>query len=130
MGDDYGALGTVSISEDVIIICVREAVIATKGVCDFFGGFQDTLSQNILGKELKSKGIKISEEEEGIVVDVQIVVDYGVKIPEIAWNLQRNVKSELERAMDATVKAVNVSVQGVHFPSDSKIQKDPADGQE
>ena len=130
MADDFGAIGTISISEDVIIICVRKAVTATKGVYDLFGGFQDALSQNILGKELKSKGIRISEEEEGIVVDVQIVVDYGVKIPEIAWNLQRNVKRELESAMDAVVKAVNVSVQGVHFASAPKKRKDRVNEQE
>jgi uncharacterized alkaline shock family protein YloU len=110
--------GKITIAEEVIAVCVREAVSRTPGVYELFGGFQDTLSQNILGKELKFKGIKISDEEDGVVLDIQIVVDYGVKIPEIAWDLQRRVKNELEELTDAAVKAVNVVVQGVRMPSE------------
>jgi uncharacterized alkaline shock family protein YloU len=110
--------GSITITEEVIAVCVREAVSRTQGVHELFGGFQDTLSQNILGKELKFKGIKISDEEDGVVIDIQIIVDYGVKIPEIAWDLQRRVKNELEEMTDAAVKAVNVVVQGVHLPAE------------
>ncbi|MDR1573832.1 MAG: Asp23/Gls24 family envelope stress response protein [Clostridiales Family XIII bacterium] len=110
--------GKITIAEDVIAACVREAVSRTQGIHELFGGFQDTLSQNILGKELKFKGIKISDEEDGVVIEIQIVVDYGVKIPEIAWDLQRRVKNELEELTDAAVKAVNVVVQGVHIQAD------------
>jgi uncharacterized alkaline shock family protein YloU len=110
--------GSITITEDVIAVCVREAVSRTQGVHELFGGFQDTLSQNILGKELKFKGIKVSDEADGVVIDVQIIVDYGVKIPEVAWDLQRRVKNELEEMTDAAVKAVNVVVQGVHLPAE------------
>jgi uncharacterized alkaline shock family protein YloU len=110
--------GNITITDDVIAVCVREAVLRTQGVRELFGGFQDTLSQNILGKELKFKGIKVSDEEDGVVIDVQIVVDYGVKIPEVAWNLQRLVKNELEEMTDAAVKAVNVIVQGVYLSAE------------
>ncbi|MDR2089942.1 MAG: Asp23/Gls24 family envelope stress response protein [Clostridiales Family XIII bacterium] len=113
--DDYGSI---TIAEEVIAVCVREAVSRTQGVHELFGGFQDALSQNLLGKELKFKGIKISNEADGVVIDIQIIVDYGVKIPEIAWDLQRRVKNELEEMTDAAVKAVNVIVQGVHLPAE------------
>jgi uncharacterized alkaline shock family protein YloU len=120
MPDQTGAdgYGKITIAEEVIAVCVREAVSRTQGVHGLFGGFQDALSQNILGKELKFKGIKISDEEDGVVIDMQIVVDYGVKIPEIAWDLQRRVKNELEELTDAAVKAVNVVVQGVRLPAE------------
>jgi uncharacterized alkaline shock family protein YloU len=110
--------GSITIAEEVIAVCVREAVSRTHGVYELFGGFQDALSQNILGKELKFKGIKISNEADGVVIDIQIVVDYGVKIPEVAWDLQRRVKNELEEITDTAVKAVNVVVQGVHLPAE------------
>jgi uncharacterized alkaline shock family protein YloU len=110
--------GKITIAEDVIAVCVREAVSRTQGVHELFGGFQDTLSQNILGKELKFKGIKISDEEDGVAIDIQIVVEYGVKIPEVAWDLQRRVKNELEELTDTAVKAVNVVVQGVHLQAE------------
>ncbi|MDR1247327.1 MAG: Asp23/Gls24 family envelope stress response protein [Clostridiales Family XIII bacterium] len=110
--------GSITITDDVVAACVREAVLRTQGVHELSGGFQDTLSQNILGKELKFKGIKVADDEDGVVIDIQIIVDYGVKIPEVAWNLQRRVKNELEEMTDAAVKAVNVIVQGVHLPAE------------
>jgi uncharacterized alkaline shock family protein YloU len=115
---DIDGYGAITISEEVIAACVRESVSRTEGVYDFFGGFSGALSQNFLGKELKFKGIRVSEEEEGIVIDVQIIVEYGVKIPEVAWNLQRRIKTELEEMTDAVIKAVNVGVQGVHLKAE------------
>ncbi|MDR1571867.1 MAG: Asp23/Gls24 family envelope stress response protein [Clostridiales Family XIII bacterium] len=112
-GANTESLGAVSVSDEVIAACVREALAATDGVHDFFGGFSGALSQNILGKEPRSKGIRISREDEGLAVDVQVIVEYGVKIPEIAWNLQRNIKNEIEGMTDADVKSVNIAVQGV-----------------
>ncbi|MDR0425375.1 MAG: Asp23/Gls24 family envelope stress response protein [Clostridiales Family XIII bacterium] len=115
---DIDGLGKITISEDAITACIREAVLSTSGVYGLAGGFSDAFSQNILGKELKSKGMKISEAEEGIVIDVHILVVYGVKIPEIAWNLQKKIKSGIEEMTDAAVKAVNIVVQGVREQSD------------
>jgi uncharacterized alkaline shock family protein YloU len=99
--------------EEAAAACVKAAVSRTEGIHGLFGGFPDTLSQNILGKELRFKGMRISGEG-GIVIDMQVTVEFGVKIPEAVWNLQKNVKAELGRASGAPVKAVNVIVQGVH----------------
>jgi uncharacterized alkaline shock family protein YloU len=115
-------LGAVSISDEAIAACVREALAATDGVYDFFGGISGALSQNILGKEPRSKGIRISREGEGLVVDVQVIVEYGVKIPEIAWNLQKNIKAEIELMADADVKSVNIAVQGVRRPQEKVFE--------
>lgn len=107
--------GVITISDEVIAACVIEATVHTKGVYDFSGGFSETLSKNILGKELKFRGIKIGDEEEGLVIDLNIIVDYGVKIPEIAWDLQKNIKREVEDLTEAPIKGINIHVQGVHF---------------
>ncbi|MDR1135525.1 MAG: Asp23/Gls24 family envelope stress response protein [Clostridiales Family XIII bacterium] len=117
-GTDIDGLGKITISEELIADCVREAVLNTNGVYGLAGGFSDAFSQNILGKELKFKGMKISEAEEGIVIDVHILVVYGVKIPEIAWVLQKKIKNSLEEMTDAAVKAVNIVVQGVRAQTD------------
>lgn len=61
------------------------------------------------------KGIKIGQVEDGVILDLYIAVDYGVKIPEVAWNLQEKVKKDMELSFELKVKAVNIHVQGVHF---------------
>lgn len=108
-------LGTIKISDDVIAICAMNAALRTKGVAGLSGGFSENFSKNILGKEPLYKGIKVNQSEEGILLDINVIVDYGVKIPAVAWDIQENVKKEVELMTAACVKAVNIHVQGVHF---------------
>ncbi|MFV0516799.1 MAG: Asp23/Gls24 family envelope stress response protein [Aminipila sp.] len=108
-------LGAVKISDDVIAICAVNAALSTKGVAGLSGGLTDTISRNLLGKEPIKKGIKLSKENEEVSIDIYVIVNYGVKIPEVAWNVQKNVKKELSNIVDIPVKAINIHVQGVHF---------------
>ncbi len=106
-------LGTLKISDDVIAVCVKNATLKTKGVSRLSSVFSDNISKNIFGKDNLYKGIKINQSDEGISIDLYLIVKYGVKIPEVAWNIQENVKKEVEAMTDSGVKAVNIHVQGV-----------------
>jgi len=108
-------LGILKIADDVIAVCTMKAAVKTKGVAALSGGFSDNFSKNIFGKDPLCKGIKVAQNEEGINIDIYIIVEYGVKIPEVAWDIQENVKKEVELMTDAVVRAVNIHVQGVHF---------------
>lgn len=108
-------LGTLKISDEVIAVCTMNATLKTKGVAGLSSVFSDNISKNIFGKEPLYKGIKVNQNDDGIGIDIYIIVEYGVKIPEVAWDIQENVKKEVEAMTDAVVKAVNIHVQGVHF---------------
>ncbi len=108
-------LGTLKISDDVIAICTMNATTKTKGVAGLSAAFSDNITKNIFGKDPLHKGIKVNQSDEGIIIDINIIVNYGVKIPEVAWDIQENVKREVEAMTEAVVKAVNIHVQGVHF---------------
>lgn len=108
-------IGSIKIADEVIATCAMNATNRTEGVADLSAGITDTLSKNILGKTSLYKGIKIVQEDQGVTVDIHIVVDYGVKIPEVAWNVQENVKKEIESITGLKIKAVNIFVQGVSF---------------
>lgn len=108
-------LGTLKISDDVIAICTMNATLKTKGVARLSSVFYDNISKNIFGKEPLYKGIKVNQNDDGINIDINVIVEYGVKIPEVAWDIQVNVKKEVEDITGAAVKAVNIHVQGVHF---------------
>lgn len=100
-----------NISDTVIAVCAINATLRTKGVVSMTGGFTDTLSENILGKELLSKGVKVDQDDNGIILDVYVVIKYGSKIPQVAWDIQENVKNEVETMTDKKVAAVNIHVQ-------------------
>ena len=71
-----------------------------------------------------AKGIKVNQTEEGVEIDVHITVKYHTKIPAVAWDIQENVKKEVQSMTDLTVKAVNIHVQGVEIPSEDKDSND------
>ena len=114
-GSGEDKIGTIKISDEVIAICVLNATLKTKGVSGLSGGLTDSITKNLLGKDPVYKGIKVSQGEEGIIIDVSVIVDYGVKIPSVAWDIQENVKSEVEAMVEAPVNSVNIHVTGVHF---------------
>lgn len=114
-------LGLVKISDEVMAVCAINAVLKTSGVAGLFGGFTASLSETILGKESLSKGIKVNQTDEGIILDIFVIVKYGVKIPAVAWDIQTNVKNELETMTDHKVLTVNIHVQSVEAP----VRKEP-----
>lgn len=108
--------GTLKISDEVVAVCAANATLKTAGVADLAGDFTNALSKSILGKELLSKGVKASQTEDGVIIDIFVVVDYQVNIPSVAWEIQENVKNEIISMTELPVKAVNINVQGVHVP--------------
>lgn len=102
--------GNIKISDEVIITIAAVAVSEIDGAQCVSGAFSEIAQK--FGKKNFAKGIKVSVEDD-IVLDVNIVVDYGVKIPEVAWNVQDNVKKSVELMSGLTVSKVNVHVVDV-----------------
>ena len=116
--------GTIKISDEVIAVCAANATLKTKGVADLAGDFTNLLSKSILGKELLSKGVKVSQTDEGVIVDVFVIVDYKVNIPSVAWDIQEHVKNEIVEMTELKVIAVNINIQGVHIPEEEATLND------
>lgn len=110
--------GTIKFSDEVIAVCAANATLKTKGVADLAGDFTNLLSKSILGKELLSKGVKVSQTDEGVIVDVFVIVEYKVNIPSVAWDIQEHVKNEIVEMTELKVSAVNINIQGVQFPEE------------
>lgn len=53
-----------------------------------------------------------------ISLDIYVIVEYGVRIPQLAWEIQSCVKKEIESITDEKVKEVNIHVQGVDLPGE------------
>ncbi len=116
--------GTIKFSDEVIAVCSANATLKTKGVADLAGDFTNLLSKSILGKELLSKGVKVSQTEEGVIVDVFVIVEYKVNIPSVAWDIQEHVKNEIIEMTELKVKAVNINIQGVQMPEEEAAAND------
>ena len=87
----------------------------------FAGGIQEVLS----GKKSLSKGIKVEVGEKETKIDVNIIVEYGSRIPDVAFDIQNRVKTAVEGMTGLKVTAVNVHVQGVNTDVDTeKVEED------
>jgi len=73
---------------------------------------KDGLGQ-LLGKEDLTKGVEVVFEEDHVVIDLYVIVSYGINIAEVARNIVEKVKYQVEKQSGLTVKAVNINVQGV-----------------
>ena len=70
-----------------------------------------------------SKGIKVEVGEKETKIDVNIIVEYGTRIPDVAFEIQNRVKKAVENMTGLKVVEVNVHVQGVNTQFD-EIKKD------
>ena len=61
-----------------------------------------------------AKGIKVEKTENTAKIDVNIIVEYGTRIPDIAFEIQNRVKKSVEGMTGFKVEEVNVHVQGVN----------------
>ena len=77
------------------------------------GGFAGGISEVLSGKKNLSKGIKVESGEKETKIDVNIIVEYGTRIPDVAFEIQNKVKAAVESMTGLKVVEVNVHVQGV-----------------
>lgn len=105
--------GTVKISDDVVAVIAGIAVSEVPGVSGMAGGFAGGISEVFGGKKNLSKGIKVEVGEKNTKIDVNIIVEYGVRIPDVAFEIQNRVKKSVEANTGLKVLEVNVHVQGV-----------------
>ena len=75
-------------------------------------GLRDGVAE-LLRRESVDRGVEVIDTEGGLAIDVFVIVQYGIRISEVAHNLQEAVKFEVERSVNVPVVQVNVNVQGV-----------------
>lgn len=104
--------GQVKISDDVIGIISGIAATEIDGVNSMHTGFVEGFS-NLFNKNNYSKGIKVDINNENVIIDIFINIDYGYKISKVAEEVQKKVKKEVETMTDLKVVKVNVNVQNI-----------------
>lgn len=114
----------IQISEEVVAVIAGKAVAEAPGVFAMAGGFAGGISEVLSGKKNLSKGIKVEVGEKEAKIDVNIIVDYGTRIPDVAFDIQNRVKSAVEGMTGLKVVAVNVHVQGVNTENNSELKEE------
>jgi uncharacterized alkaline shock family protein YloU len=115
--------GSIHISDEVIVELAKKTILgipniqpANMGIASKFG----------IGRKA-GDGIRVSVEEgkvPAMTVDAYILVKYGQRIPDLAWDVQEKIKANLERYTGYTVTAVNINVQGIYLEDPQPAPKE------
>lgn len=106
--------GSVRIADDVVAVIAGLAATKTKGVASMSGGITEGWAKRVSGKNV-TRGVTVEVGQLETAIDLRVIVEYGVKINEVARELQQNVKEAVETMTGLRVVEVNVKVEGVEI---------------
>lgn len=115
---DDGSIGQVQIVDDVVAIIAGLAATETEGVEAMAGNITNELVAK-LGMKNLSKGVKVKVTEEGVYVDLALVLKYGYNIPDVSAKVQDKVKNEIENMTGLNVLEVNIRVASVSLETNN-----------
>jgi uncharacterized alkaline shock family protein YloU len=123
-------LGEINVTEETIgnivslnladvkgVVGSRKSII--KEITDMLRG--DTSENEI---EEASRNIKVEIKDNKPLINLYIVIKYGVRIPDIAWDIQSRVKEGLMKKLGTDINEIDIHVQGIQFPKKSQSRKD------
>lgn len=117
-------MGIVKISDEVVGVIAGLATTEVKGIVGMSASLVGGITQILTGKKNLSKGVKVSVGENSAAIDLYVVVEYGVRIPDVAVEVQENVKKAVESMTGLNVSAVNIHVQNVMIPKTEGTMED------
>lgn len=109
----------IKIANDVVASIAGVAVSEVQGVYSMAGGITE-----IFGKKGLAKGIKVEVGEKDTKIDVNIIVEYGVRIPDVAFEIQNRVKKAVETMTGLNVASVNIHIQGINIAEKRTVEED------
>lgn len=112
--EEVEVTNSIKIADDVVAVIAGIAVSEIPGVYGMAGGFAGGITEVLSGKKNLSKGIKVEVGDKEAKIDVNIIVEYGTRIPDVAYEIQNRVKKAVENMTGLKVEEVNVHVQGVN----------------
>ncbi len=121
------SLGTICIHNNVITAIARETALKVPGVRALISTEKGAFS-SVLGKKEGEHGIRLEVDGNLVKIELRVVVKYGVRIPQVAWQLQHDVTESVENMTGKDVESVNVIVQHVELggPERSEMEEGEA----
>ena len=124
--------GRTDIADHVVAKIAGMAAREVRGVHQMGGGAArafDAVRERIPGStstNTAARGVSVEVGQTQTAVDINLVVEYGISIPDLAAVVRRNVTAGVERMTGLEVTEVNVNVDDIHLPDDGP-QEAPAE---
>lgn len=109
----------VHISPDVIAIIAGLAASDIKGVAGMSGGIVGGIAEKLGRKDL-TNGVKVYLEENNIKINLNIIIEFGAQIVEVANKLKQEVRGTVEKFTGLKVSVINVNVLAINIPKEQE----------
>jgi len=110
-------IGTIDINSDVVATIAGASAVECYGLVGMASRSTTNGIVNLLKRENLSKGVLIQMEEEGIAIDLYVIIQFGTKISVVAENIIGQVKYNVENQTGLKVLNVNLHIEGVRVQS-------------
>lgn len=117
------SLGEVRLAPEVIEVIIGIAASQVDGVYSMRGSIANSFSE-LLGRQIRGKGVKVNKDEDQLKVDVYVFLNYGVSVPKVASQIQEKVRQQVLFMTGIEILGVDVHVQGV-IPEKQEQTIDP-----
>ena len=105
--------GEITISQTVFANIVGNVINNCYGVVGMASKNTAEGIVSLLKKENYDKGVKVTAEGDNLIIDVHIIVSYGINLPAISGSIAKEVKYIVEKMTGFTVKKVNVYIDAM-----------------
>ena len=123
-------LGEINITKETIRSIVSLNLADVKGVVgnrkSIIKEITDMLKGDTNENETEEavRNIKVEIKDNKPFINLYIIIKYGVRIPDIAWDIQNRVKEVLIKKLDTEINEIDIHVQGIQFPKKIQSRKD------
>jgi len=120
--------GTTTIADSVVAKIAGVAAREIEGVHAMGGGAaraMGAIKERIGSQPAVTQGVKVEVGQLQAAVDLDVIVDYGVSIPDLAEGIRRNVSQRVSTMTGLEVTEVNVSVNDVNLGDSGEDQSEP-----
>ena len=123
MIEEKEANGQIQISDEVISIIAGTAAAETEGVSPPSSAPVSSV-KGFFGKKNQSKGVKVTVEENTALIEIEVVVKFGINIKNACEEVQQKVKNAVETMTGLTVSGVNINVTAIMVEKEQPAQVD------
>ncbi len=111
-------LGRIEVSPTAIASLASRAVLESYGVVGMSSRSLGSGLAELLRGDSHKRGIEVRLEDNEIIIDLYVIIEYGTRIATVARNIMSNVKFNVEKSLGVPVAEVNVHVRGLRVSSE------------
>ncbi|MDC1541825.1 Asp23/Gls24 family envelope stress response protein [Candidatus Pseudothioglobus singularis] len=108
------SLGKIEIAPEVIEVIAGIAATEVEGLYAMRGNFASDVVERF-GKKTHKKGVKVELTDDGITIDLFVILKFGVSIPKVAEKLQTSIRQALKTMTALEIAEINIHVVGIQM---------------